>query len=324
MQAIRVHAFGDLESVDLRVDEIPDPTPGEDEVLVEVHAIGINPVDTYVASGTYATKPELPYVPGADAAGVVAAVGPGVVAYSEGDRVFVAGSSGPNLQGCYAETVVSPMQRVRPLTDHLSFEQGAALNVAYVTAFRALIDVAHVRPGETVLVHGATGGVGLAAVQIALGHKLKVWATGGSDEGRKMLVEQGVPRDHVLDHHAADHLDALPDDGVNVIIELSADVNLAIDLPKLSKNGRVVVVGNRGDATINARYLMGTQSSIVGMNYWSGGDAAISRALDAIVSGCEAGDLRPIIQASLPMTQCREAWQLVMKSGSGGKIVLVP
>ncbi len=214
--------------------------------------------------------------------------------------------------------------RVRPLPEEMTFEQGAGLNVAYVTAFRALIDVAKVTSQATVLVHGGTGGVGYAAVEIALGHKLAVFATAGSDAGAEMLLDRGLPAERVLRHDEPDYLNGLPDEGVDVILEMAAHQNLTSDLEHLKPNGRVVVVGNRGPTTIDARLLMGGQTSIRGMSYWSGGEAAVSRALDAVTVGCEQGDLRPIVQQTFPLEQTREAWQTVMRGGSRGKVLLIP
>ncbi len=327
MQAIRVHRFGTLDdgsTLELRIDDLPEPAPAAGEVLVEIEAIGVNPADTYVASGTYAIVPELPYTPGADAAGVVKAVGEGVTRWEEGDRVIVTATTAGRLRGCYADTCLCPEDGLIELPGHLSFAQGAAVNVAYVTAFRALIEIGRVKPGESVLIHGATGGVGTAAVQIALAHKLDVWATGGSDSGRKLLEQQGVAVDHILDHAADHHMSRLPERGVDVIIEMLANVNLPTDMAHMAHNGRIVVVGNRGEVTINARQLMGTQASIIGLNYWSGGDAALRRALTALSQGLANGDLKPVVQTELPLARCLDAWRQVMRNHSGGKIVLVP
>lgn len=322
MQAIRVHEFGNPPT--LSYDEVPDPTPTAGEIVVDVEAIGVNPADTYVAGGAYAIVPELPYTPGMEASGTILKVGEGVTRWSEGDRVFIATTVAGKLQGAYAEQVVCNADDVYELPSALTFAQGAALNIAYVTAFRALIDVAQVRPGESVLVHGATGGVGIAAVQIALAHKLDVWATGGSEKGRQLLEQQGVPAAQVLDHHAPDHLARLPEQGVNVIIEMLANVNLPVDLGMLAPFGRVVVVGNRGESIINARDLMARQASIVGLTYWSGGDAAVRRALAAIVQGIDAGDIRPVVQEEIPLRDAGRAWSTVMAGESRGKVVLVP
>ena len=324
MRAVRVHQFGDLDTVDLRIDDLPDPSPQTGEVVVEIEACGVNPVDGYVAGGGYVVKPDVPYIPGMDAAGTIAAVGEGTGGYEIGDRVWVAATTAGKLQGAYAEIAVCPAAYVRPLASALSFAQGAALNVCYVTAFRALLDVGRPQHGDRVLIHGATGGVGTAAVQIALAHGLDVWATAGSDEGRDLVARLGVKPAQILDHGDPDHLNELPDDGVHVVVELAAHVNLGKDLPHLAPNGRVVVVGNRGETSINARDLMGTQGSVIGMTYWSGGDAAVLRALDAVTAGCDAGDLKPVIQETFAFDACREAWRTVMKGNSGGKIILSP
>ena len=192
----------------------------------------------------------------------------------------------------------------------------------YVTAFRALIEVAKPRDGDTVLIHGATGGVGLAALQIAKAHKLKVVATGGSDAGRELLKKQGA--DVVLDHHGDDHLDALKDSPPNVILEMAAHVNLQKDIPAVAPHGRIVVIGNRGETSIDARGLMGKQAAIIGMSYFNDGDAAVRKAMAAVQQGLDAGDLTPIIQAEIAMEDALRAFDLVIQGDSHGKIVLLP
>src|SRR5437762_2109473 len=182
MKAIRVHQTGGPEV--LKVEEVPDPRPGPGQVLVSGQAVGVNPVDTYVRSGRYGQK-VFPYTPGADAAGVVEAVGDGVRRYRTGDRVYVAGT----VTGAYAEKVLSNESQVHPLPTHVSFAQGAAMGVPYATAYRALMNRAKPRQGETVLVHGASGGVGTAAVQIARGANLGLTVVGsaGTEAGRKLV-----------------------------------------------------------------------------------------------------------------------------------------
>ncbi len=226
------------------------------------------------------------------------------------------------LQGCYAEACVCAADWVWPLAANLSFAQGAAVNITHVTAFRALFDVARAREGERVLIHGATGGVGLAALQIARAHKLVVIGTGGSEQGRELLRQQGA--DIVLDHTAEGYLDALKNDPPNVILEMLANVNLGRDMELIAPHGRIVVIGNRGEITINPRLLMSKQAAIIGVNYWSEGEKGVRRALDAIVEGIEAGDINPVIQAELPLAEAQRAWEMVMTSKSHGKIVLVP
>src|SRR5580692_5623713 len=161
MKAVRVSEFGGPEV--MKIEEVPDPKPESGQVLVRVKAAGINPVDAYIRSGTYPRKPNLPYTPGTDAGGIVEAVGPNVKRFRTGDRVYTNGS----ITGVSAELALCDESRVHHLPSKSSFAQGAALGVPYGTAYRALFQRGHGKAGETVLVHGATGGVGTACVQFA-------------------------------------------------------------------------------------------------------------------------------------------------------------
>jgi NADPH2:quinone reductase len=292
-------------------------------VVIRVHAAGVNPVDTYIRSGAYAARPNLPYTPGTDAAGVIEAVGSDVKQWKAGDRVYtdrmVAGF------GSYATHTVCEQQNVHRLPERISFQQGAAVNVPYGTAYRALFHRAQVRPGESVLIHGATGGVGMAAVQLAVNHGCVVIGTGGTEKGRDLVKKQGAA--HVLDHRASGYLDELTKitsgAGVNVIIEMLANVNLDKDLGALAKFGRVVVIGNRGRVEIDPRQTMGKESSILGMNLWAGGEAALAEAHHAIVAGLANGALNPIVDREYPLDQVAKAHEDVISEGAMGKIVLV-
>lgn len=320
MQAIRVHAFGGPEA--LTLDELPDPKPASGQVLMRVHAAGVNPVDTYIRSGKYATLPKLPYIPGTDAAGTIEALGDGVTQWKVGDRIYC-DKPAPGF-GSYTTHSICDANHVHRLPDNVSFAQGAAVNVPYGTAYRALFHRAHPKPGETVLIHGATGGVGLAAVQLAIAHGCVVIGTGGSERGRELVAKQGAA--HVLDHKSKDYLDKLMkltnNAGVNVIIEILANVNLDNDLKVLAKFGRVVIIGNRGRIEIDPRQTMGKESSILGMNYWAGGDAAVAEAHHAIVAGLANGTLRPIVDREYPLVEAGKAHEDVISDGSSGKIVL--
>src|SRR5438034_6888854 len=201
MKAIRVHEFGGPEV--LRVEEVPTPEPGPGEVLVRMHAIGVNPVETYIRAGTYAYKPALPYAPGNDGAGVVEQVGPDVHQFKPGDRVYTAGS----LSGTYAEFALCRAEQVHPLPANVSFAQGAAMGTPYATAYRGLFQRADAKSGETVLVHGASGGVGTAAVQLARARGLRVFGTAGTEEGRELAREQGAH--DVFDHRAPDQFEQM-------------------------------------------------------------------------------------------------------------------
>ena len=320
MKAIQVREFGDP-SV-MTIAEVPDPRPGMDEVVVRVGACGVNPVDTYIRSGAYAKKPPLPYTPGTDAAGTVVAVGVGVANVAPDDRVYTSGA----LSGTYAELALCTPSQVHPLPANVSFAQGAAVNVPYATAYRALFQKANAQPGETLLVHGATGGVGVAAVQLGRGHGLTVIGTGGTEEGRRMVEEQGAQ--HVLDHRSGDYLAQLMSltggKGADVILEMLANANLGKDLTVLAQYGRVVVIGARGTVEINPRDAMAREASILGMVLFNGSDLELASVHAALAAGLANGTLKPVVGKELPLAEAPQAHEVVMQPGAHGKIVLVP
>lgn len=320
MRAIRVSEFGGPEN--LKVQEVPDPKPDSGQVLVRVKAAGINPVDTYIRAGAYPRKPNLPYTPGTDAAGIVEAVGPNVKGFKSGDRVYTNGS----ITGACAELALCEESRVHRLPLGISFAKGAAIGVPYGTAYRALFQRGRARAGETVLVHGATGGVGLACVQFAHAFGMTIIGTGGSEQGRALVAEQGAH--HVLDHRAPDCekrvMELTEGRGVDLITEMLANVNLAKDLTMLAAAGRVVVIGNRGTIEINPRDAMAREASILGLTLFAATDGDLREIHAATIAGLENGTLRPIVRQELPLAEAPGAHQLVMQSGAYGKIVLVP
>lgn len=320
MRAIRVKEFGGPEV--LRLEEIADPIPAKGQVLVRIKAAGVNPVDTYIRAGTYARKPPLPYTPGSDGAGTVEALGEGVTRVKAGDRVYVNGG----FTGTYAELGVFDEWSVWPLAAHVSFSQGAAVNVPYVTAFRGLFQRAHARGGEAVLVHGASGGVGIAAIQLARAAGLHVTGTAGTERGRRLVADEGA---HVvLDHTAADHFEkALAQTngrGYDVILEMLANVNLGRDLPLLATYGRVVVIGSRGTVEVNPRDTMMRDASILGVALPNITRDELMAIHSAIVAGLENKTLRPVVGQEIPLPEAPRAHAAVMAPGSYGKIVLNP
>jgi NADPH2:quinone reductase len=320
MKAIRVHEFGQPEV--MRLEEVPDRQCGPGQVLVRVHAAGVNPVDTYIRAGVHSIRPSLPFTPGSDASGTVEAVGEGVKRIKVGDRVYAAGT----ISGAYAEKALCLESQVFSLPLNVSFAQGAALNVPYSAAYRALFQRARAVPGEVVLVHGASGGVGVAAVQFSRASGMTVIGTAGTEQGRHLAAEQGAH--HVLDHRSPDHFEEalrLTDNrGVDIILETLANMNLGRDLGILATGGRVVVIGSRGTVEINPRDAMGREAAILGMFIFNATerDSAIIHA--AIGAGLENGTLRPVVGQQIPLADAPQAHRAIVAEPAFGKIVLVP
>jgi NADPH2:quinone reductase len=319
MKAIRVHEFG--EASVLKLEDVPVPKPAAGQVLVRIDAIGVNPVETYIRAGKYGPK-QFPYTPGTDAGGVVEEVGPGVTKFHPGDRVYTSGS----ISGTYAQKALCTEAQVHPLPQNVSFAQGAALGVPYATAYRALFLRGYAKAGETVLIHGASGGVGTAAVQLARAFGMNIIGTAGTDKGLQLVREQGAQ--HVLNHGDSNCLKTLMDltagRGVDLIVELAAHINLGKDLTVLAKQGRVVVVGSRQPIEINPRDTMSRDASILGMSLMNASEPELAGIHAGIVAGLENGTLRPIIGKELPLADASKSHEQVLAPGSYGKIVLLP
>ena len=320
MKAIRVREFGPPEV--MKLEEPADLRPGPGQVLVRIKAAGVNPVDAYVRSGLYARRPGLPYTPGADAAGVVEGVGEGVTRIAAGARVFLSGTA----TGAYAEQALCEESQTHPLPDNVTFAQGAGVSIPYATAYRALFQRAQAHPGETVLIHGASGGVGVAAVQLACAAGMSVIGTAGSERGRDLVKAQGA--DHVLDHRAAGHLEEMTritaGRGVDVVVEMLANVNLDKDLQILAPGGRVVVVGSRGRVEIDPRGIMSHQASVLGMMLLTIAEADKVEIFAAISAGLRSGTLQPVVGSEIPLAEAARAHHQIMETPAYGKIVLMP
>jgi len=319
MRAIVVRSFGPPEV--MKLEDLPDPSPGPGQVLIRVRAAGVNPVDAYIRSGTYARKPTLPYTPGADLGGVVEGVGAGVTRFITGARVYAHA-----VPGTYAELAVCDEWQVLPLPDRVSFQQGAALGVPYATAWRALFIRAHARAGETVLVHGASGGVGAGAVQIARAHGLRVIATAGTPDGMTLVRNHGAH--HVLNHRDPDYLQQImpltDNKGVDVVLEMLANVNLDKDLDVLALHGRVVVIGSRGRVDIDPRKTMPRDAAILGMTLFNATREEFHEIHSGLIAGLENGTLNPAVGQEFPLADAVKAHKAVMEGSAYGKIVLVP
>jgi NADPH2:quinone reductase len=319
MKAIVVKEFGGPDV--LKLEDVRDPTPAPGQLLIRVQAVGVNPVETYIRAGAYARKPNLPYTPGSDVGGTVERAGAGVTAFKPGDRVYTQGASGG-----YAEFLVCEEAVVHPLPERVSFEQGAALGVPYSTAWRALFMRARARAGETLLVHGASGGVGTAAVELGRSHGLRVIGTAGTTEGLNLAREHGAH--HVLNHRDKDYLQqVMPltnNAGVDVVLEMLANVNLDNDLDVLARNGRIVVIGNRGRVEIDPRKSMARDGAILGMTLFNATPEELREIHAGLIAGLENGSLNPVIGKEFPLADAAKAHVAVMESGAYGKIVLLP
>ena len=320
MKAIRVEKFGGPEV--MVMEEMAEPKPTGAQVVVRIRAAGVNPVETYIRAGVYARKPGLPYTPGTDGAGTVEMLGPEARRFKVGERVYLAGS----LSGTYAELALCDEASLFALPARVTFAQGAAMHVPYATAYRALFQRAHAVGGETLLVHGASGGVGIAAVQLARAAGLRVIGTVGSERGRALVLAEGA---HVvLDHSAAGHFEealaATGGRGYDLILEMLANVNLGRDLGILAPHGRVSVVGSRGNAEITPRDLMGRDGAIFAMSLWNATAEELYSIHSALVAGLENGALRPVIGKEIPLAEAARAHTELLAPGAYGKIVLVP
>ena len=320
MKSIIIREFGSPEV--MKLEDIPTPEPSDTQVLVKVMAAGVNPVDTYLRSGNYASAPKLPYTPGKDAAGVVEKTGDKVTKFKNGDRVYTAGS----ITGTYAEYSLCDETHLGRLPENVSFEQGAGIWTPYATSYRALFQKAGARSGETVFIHGASGGVGVAAIQWAKNAGLKVIGSASSDGGKKLVTDEGA--DHVVDHtdekHLAEVRDLTGGRGVDVIIEMLANENLAKDFDALAMFGRISIVGNRGSLDFNPRLAMGKDASLFGMSLFNAPPEAMEEIHSAIFDGLTQGFLKPVVGESIPLAEAPRAHKQVIENKAFGKIVLIP
>ena len=321
MRAIYIHQFGGPEV--LRMEEIPSLTVGPGQILIRIKAVGVNPVDTYIREGLYHLPIQFPFTCGFDAAGIIEDLGSDVRGWSIGDRVFMGGS----LSGAYAEQALCRADQILSLPDHISFAQGAAVGIPYAAAYRALFAKARLAPGETLLIHGASGGVGCAALQFARKAQAVIFATAGSPAGRELVKNQGAAR--VFDHTDPQHIEAIraatKGRGVNVILEMLANVNLAKDLETLvALSGRIIVIGSRGRVEIDPRHMMMRDALVMGMLMMNMPDDERATTYASIVDGLRRRELEPVVGKKFPLAEARQAHEAVRQLGACGKIVLIP
>ncbi|OUL23945.1 quinone oxidoreductase [Nostoc sp. RF31YmG] len=321
MKAIRIYQFGEPEVMQLL--EIPDPVVGDHQVLVQVKAAGVNPLDTYLRAGAKIGdyNPTLPYTPGNDASGVVVAIGADVRRVNIGDRIYA-----QPLTGSYAELALCNESQVYPLPSNVSFAQGSAVNVSCRTAYYSLFTLGKATAGEIILIHGASGSVGSAAVQLALAAGLTVIGTASSDAGLQLIKDLGAH--HVFNHHSADYLSQIAgvtgEQGINIILEMAANVNLAKDLGLMAKAGRIIVIGGQGQVSIDPVNIIGLGVSIIGVRLSLLDETTNAAIHQALHTSLEQGKLSPVVSQQIPLAQAPQAHREVNKSGTLGRICLIP
>ncbi|MEK3973775.1 NADPH:quinone reductase [Psychrobacillus sp. FSL K6-1267] len=324
MKAIQVTNFGGPEK--LAYTDVEDVVVGKKDVCIRLYAAGVNSSDTYTLTGTYAfCVPQLPYTPGLDGAGVVEAIGEEVTNIRVGDRVFIASLLRSNSTGTFAQKMVCDETLVHLLPDHVSFEQGAALGVPALTAYRALFQRACMRPGQTIFIHGASGGVGLQAVQMAKSHGAKVIGTASKPKGKKMVKQAGadIVIDHVTEATIEDVLALTDGNGPDVIIEFLANINLETDLKLIAPFGKIVIIGNRGSIEINPRLAMQKECDILATALWNAPKDEYEQSIHGVIGMLNSGALRPIIGTTLPLQQASQAFDQLSKGIGNGKLVLI-
>ena len=264
--------------------------------------------------------PKLPYIPGREGAGIIEKVGSSVTKFAPGDRVWF---SAP-VTGSAAEYSVVESTSTFPLPDNVSFVEGSTLGIAYLTAYRALFVKARAQAGESVFIHGASGGVGLAAVQLGKAHGLQVYGSAGTEEGMEIIKSQGA--DFVINHNQNDYIDNLLDvrkDGFSIILEMLANVNLNHDLVLISNFGRICIIGNRGEIQVDPRRLMQKEGSIVGVFLAHTSPHEMEHMGSAINVMLQNKQLKPVIDLELPLEKLDEAHtEVIEKRSSKGKIVI--
>lgn len=327
MKALRVHEHGPIENLLLEV--APDPVPDTGEVVVDVHAASINFPDLLVIGGTYQKLPPRPFSPGKDMAGIVSAVGPGVTRVNPGDRVVA-----QIEYGAYAERCAVPAVNCQVMPPAMSYAEGAAMGLTYLTAHFALVERGACRAGETVLVNGAAGGVGLAAVQIAKALGATVVASVGSAAKAELVRRNGA--DHVVRTDVPDLRDAFRQQthaaigtrGVDVIIDPVGGNVFDASLRVIAWCGRLVVVGFAEGRIpeIKAGYVLVKNISLIGLQFSDyrerepGKVAAVQQALFGMY---EAGKIKPHVMAAYAVSDYLQALAAVRNREVVGKVVLL-
>lgn len=322
MKAVVCDHFGPIE--DVYIGDLPDPVAGPGQIVIDVHAAGLNFFDGLMVQGKYQTKPPFPFSPGSEAAGTVRAVGEGVSTFAPGDRVLTFCGTGG-----FAEQVAAPATQVFHLPDGVDFNAAASFLIVYGTSYHALKDRARLQPGETLLVLGAAGGVGLTAVELGKQMGARVIAAASSPEKLALAREYGA--DDIIDYSSENLRERLKEltggRGVDVVYDPVGGANTEIALRSLAWQGRHLVIGfAAGDIPkIPANLLLLKSADLLGV-FWGAATKADpahhSENLATLLNWCAQGKLRPHVSETFPMGQAVEAIRHVTDRKAKGKVVL--
>ncbi|MBO0992718.1 zinc-binding dehydrogenase [Lederbergia sp. NSJ-179] len=328
MKAALITENGSLDKV--VIGEHPKPEVGADDVIVKVKAVSLNHLDIFVRRGMpgQRKKPPFPHISGGDVAGFIDTIGENVEGLQVGDRVLIDpkiagyGALGEDLQGGLAEFVKVPAVNIIPLPENISFEDAAALPIAYGTAWKMLINRGELKANETVLILGASGGVGNALVQIAKIAGANIIAAAGSEEKLEKLKELGA--DHVINYNEEDFSrktwQITKKQGADVVVDYTGEATWPKSILATKKRGRILTCGATTgfNAVTDLRYVWKREISIIGSTSWE------RRDLEILLELVESGKLKPIIDRILPLEEAREAHRLMEEREIFGKLILQP
>ena len=324
MRAVVVDRW--MEPAELSVRELPDPVVGPGQLGVDIKAAGCNFFDILIVQGRYQVKPPFPFIPGGEIAGVVTEVGPGVAGFAKGDRVL---ASAP--MGGYADRIAIPAAFAHKMPDAMPFEEGASFPIVYPTSYAGLVFRAALQPGETLLVHAAAGGVGLAAVQIGKALGARVIATAGGADKVRVALEAGA--DFGIDYNSEDFVERVKEitggKGADVIYDSVGGDVFDKSLKCIAWNGRLLVIGFAGGTipSVAANRILLKNVAVTGLHwgaYAKYEPARIPETFAALFQLYEEKKIRPVIYKSYPLEQAADALAALGSRKTHGKVVLAP
>ncbi|MCK9496528.1 MAG: NADPH:quinone oxidoreductase family protein [Dehalococcoidia bacterium] len=320
MRAVVCHEWADLES--LAIEDVPSPVPGEGEVLIEVHAAGVNFADLLIVKGEYQHKPPFPFSPGAEVAGTVSALGAGVSGLQIGQRVLAMLD-----HGGYAQEAVAQAHEVTPLPETMDFETAATFPIVYTTSHLALGHRARLEPGEVLLVHGASGGVGLTAVEVGKAMGATVIASASSAEKLHVALEHGA--DFVINYAEEDIRQRVLDltGGADVVYDPVGGDAFTASLRCINPGGRILVIGFASGSVpqIPANHLLVKDASALGFSLTQmrrHAPEAVEAAMHELLAWVASGRLQPLVSSTAPFEDFADGMRLLRDRRSTGKVAI--